>query len=1054
MSTWILNSLPAEAYARAKQDADAILLKSSLGRRHDADLRNLKFVQEACELAVDELLGDGEKQQELRKSAAEAFRLLRAISRPDVPLEAGKFLFRLACLGQLGDMGADAARLLREQPWLEMPIQSVDWGERTFAVVLDSWLCLFRKNGWEDLERVQYGISRLRSEQREFEKVHLENAKEPADAAWRLVSLYHLSKAAEILAVYVTQGEVQGDFLVKNLLDAQFDRAIAAAERGHHVELESLLRLGVVAAHQMADNSIWSVTRAVNSRVTKFVDELVHRTKQSLFEVLPPQRRTLAEQGLLGSSRRSVVVSLPTSSGKTLIAEFRILQALNQFDQEHGWVAYLAPTRALVSQIARRLRRDFRAVQVVVEMATPALEVDGLEAAMLLEKDIKQQFRVLVTTPEKLDLLLRGGWEAQIGRPLTLVVVDEAHNLGESSRGLRLELLLATINRESKYAQFLLLTPFIKNAREIAAWLDERNHQDISLTLDWQPNDRAIGIVQPRRENSGGRSMAYILNFETRHTSRNTLQLSEMLPLSHTGGLLVDWKEAAKSPNKLAAVIAESLRARGGVIVLAARLDYCWTIAELLKTEANRITHPSKETVMVQKFLADEFADDFPLIELLNYGVAVHHRGLSDEALRLIEWLFEKGDIQVLVATTTVAQGMNFPVAGVVMASHQYFGSGYAVAMPPEDFWNVAGRAGRVDQGSVGIVAFAATKDEKAAKLREFIDTEVGALNSTLIALVQEAMEKWPTLNLDTLLFKEPKWSSFLQYLAHSYRQMQNGQEFATRIEQILRGTLGFNTLRQHHRGWADKLISEVRNYAERLAGSPLALVDETGFSLESVRLAMGRLRENEIGPEVWSGQQLFARSNEHLRRMMGVLLDVPELREGISKLLHGKLRDGNTLSSFVSDWVNGTSMVKLAEVYFLQGLPSTLEARNKAYQECCRNVYGQLAQTVSWGLSALQTISLAGKTEGISEDQLARMRNIPAWVYYGVNSDGALAMRMAGVPREAATKLSRIMPTGSASIGVIRERLMSESGAAWTRALGDSGQTYFSIWRQLEGIQ
>ncbi|MBI3415503.1 MAG: DEAD/DEAH box helicase [Verrucomicrobia bacterium] len=1052
MSAWICNSLPAEAYARARQDADAILLKSSLGRPHDADFANLRFVQEACELAVDELLGDEAKQSELREVAAEAFRLLRAIPRPQVPIPAGNFLFRLACLGQLGDMGADAARLLREQPWPAMPVQSVDWSERTFAVVLDSWLCLFRKNGWEDLERVQHGIARLRSEQREYEKTHLEQAKEPADAAWRLVSLYHFSKAAEILAVYVTQGQVHGDFLVKNLLDAQFDRAIAAAERGRYVELESLLRLGASAAHQMADNSIWSVTRAVNSRVTKFVNELVHRANQSVFEVLPPQRRTLAEEGLLGSSRRSVVVSLPTSSGKTLIAEFRILQALNQFDQEHGWVAYLAPTRALVSQVTRRLRRDFRPLDVVVEMATPALEIDGLESAMLLEKDAKQQFRVLVTTPEKLDLLLRGGWEAQIGRPLTLVVVDEAHNIGETSRGLRLELLLATINRECKYAQFLLLTPFIRNAREIASWLDERNHQDISLALDWQPNDRAIGIVQPKQEGSGRRATTYTLDFQTRHTSRKTLELGETLPLPQPAGLLVEWKEASKRQNKLAAVIAQALRARGGVIVLAAKLDYCWTIADLLKTPSSRVT-PSPDVVMVQKFLADEFADDFPLIDLLNYGVAVHHRGLSDEALRLIEWLFEKEDIRILVATTTVAQGMNFPVAGVVMASHQYLGSGYAVDMPPEDFWNVAGRAGRVDQGSVGIVAFAATSDAKAAKLRKFIDAEVGALNSTLVALVKEALEKWQTLDLHTLVYKEPKWSSLLQYLAHSYRQMENGQEFASRIEQILRATLGFNTLRQHHRGWADKLITGVRAYAERLAGGPLALVDQTGFSLESVLLAMGGLREFELSPEVWNGTQLFTRTSEDLRQMMGVLLRVPELREGFSKLLKGELRDGNTLSSFIADWVNGASMAKMSEDYFLRGQPSTPETRTKAYQECCRQVYGQLAQTVSWGLSALQTINLAGKASEMSEEQLARMRNIPAWVYYGVNSDGALAMRMVGIPREAATRLARVIGSQGGSLSSLRERLLKESETTWTRALGDSGKNYLAIWRQLEGL-
>jgi superfamily II DNA/RNA helicase len=945
--SWIRQSVPEQLFVRAHKDADAILLKSSLGQSHEADVPNICFVEQALELAVDEMLGASADIGELRGIAADAFRLLRALPRPQEPLLSAMHLFRLACLAQLGDLGADASRLLRERPWPDLPLQSADWSERTLAVVLDAWLCLFRKNGWTDLDRVQQGVARLRSEQREFEKDHLDRSNEPATSAWRLVSLYHFSKAAELLAVYVTQGEVHGDFMIKNLLDAQFDRAIAAAERGSHVELEGLLRMGSAAAHQMADNSIWSVTRAVNTRVTKFVSELVKRSKQAIFEVLPPQRQTLADEGLLGSSRRSVVVSLPTSSGKTLIAEFRILQALNQFDQEKGWVAYLAPTRALVNQVARRLRRDFRPLDVVVEMATPALEIDGLEAAMLLETGA-QQFRVLVTTPEKLDLLLRGGWESKIGRPLTLVVVDEAHNLAETSRGLRLELLLAMINRECKHAQFLLLTPFIRNAREIASWLDERNHQEISLALDWQPNDRAIGIVKPKQDGPRRRETRFTLEFETRHTTRKTLHVTETLRLAMTMPVEVDWKQASKSPNKLAAVVAQALRSRGGVIVLAAKLDYCWTIADLLKQESSRAPTLTRDVELVQKFLADEFTADFPLIELLNYGVAVHHRGLSDEALRLVEWLFEKGDVRVLVATTTIAQGMNFPVAGVVLASHHYFGSGYAITMPSEDFWNVAGRAGRVDQGSVGIVALAAVNEEKAAGLREFIATEVEALNSTLIALVQQALQRWQTLDLNVLLFKEPKWSSFLQYLAHSYRQLENGQEFANRIEQVLRGTLGFNTLRQQHRGWADQLIVSVRGYAERLAGKPLVLVDQTGFSLESVQMAMQDLREKHLGPDVWNGSQLFTRSSDNLRQMMGLLLRVPELREGFSKLLKGQLQDGNTLSSFVADWVNGESLVKLAEVYFLHGQAAPAETRAKAYQECCRQVYGQLTQTVS----------------------------------------------------------------------------------------------------------
>lgn len=99
-------------------------------------------------------------------------------------------------------------------------------------------------------------------------------------------------------------------------------------------------------------------------------------------------------------------------------------------------------------------------------------------------RDPAAAFRILVGTPEKIDLLLRGGWEAKIGRPLTLVVVDEAHNLSSGDRGLKLELLLATINRECRNSQFLLMTPFIENGDEVARWLSPDSHADMSVHFD------------------------------------------------------------------------------------------------------------------------------------------------------------------------------------------------------------------------------------------------------------------------------------------------------------------------------------------------------------------------------------------------------------------------------------------------------------------------------------------------------------------------------------------------------------------------------------------
>ncbi|MCK5712924.1 MAG: DEAD/DEAH box helicase, partial [Hyphomicrobiaceae bacterium] len=649
MSHWLLDRLNDTRQHALKQASRAQIHHELLDAPFGEDAELIRRSAEALEmvvldLVIEDIADDEEKQKELKLSAADAFRLLRVLPRPDDAMDAGMFLLRAGALAVLGDKGSDAARWLREESWPELPLESEDWSKQTWATILDIWLRLIRKNGWSDRDAVLEHISRLRDSQALFEKDYLE-CQEPAHAkatALELIGLYHLAKAAEVFAYYMTDGVVDGKYQIHKLLETHFDRVLAVCKQAQMVELEPLSWLLAASASQMADNSIWTVTRAVNSRVTEFVKNLVDRGQgdRAIFDMLPPQRRTLAEKGLLGSSRRAVVVSLPTSSGKTLIAEFRILQALNQFDHERGWVAYLAPTRTLVNQIARQLRRDFEPLNIIVEQVSPALEIDNIEVELLHQHSPAHEFRVLVATPEKLDLMLRRGWEEEIGRPLTLVVVDEAHNIQSVRRGLKLELLLATINSECQHAQFLLLTPFINNAREVARWLGGQNSEDISLALDWQPNDRVIGIVQAERgEALNRRSYDYQLCMETVHTTRHTLVVDELLTLPKNEGIAPTYSKVSNQ-SALAAVAAQKLQERGPVIVMHTRPDWVWALAERLKIEDNRRA-PSQNIELVQEFLEMEFGSAFPLIDLLSYGVGVHHAGLSDDVRTLMEWLFE-----------------------------------------------------------------------------------------------------------------------------------------------------------------------------------------------------------------------------------------------------------------------------------------------------------------------------------------------------------------------------------------------------------------------------
>jgi len=1042
-----------EMRAKALHEATRIQILGALASLpHDVDYVLIERVAQSLETVVMDLLlnpdDEGEQLHLLRQCAADAYRLYRVLPEKEAMLVEAELRLRRSALAVLGDLGADAARNLREQPWPALDVESEDWRTRTLCTIIDIWLRLIRKQGWDDRDAVLERISTLRQTQEAFEANYLNGAEGHGvrAAALELMALYHLAKAAEILARYITDGVVEGSFQIHILLDMHFDRAMAICEQGTAFQLEPLVRLMAATARQLADNAIWTVTRAVNSRVTKFVHSLVDRGRgnKALFDVLPPQRRALAEQGLLGSSRRAVVVSLPTSSGKTLIAQFRILQALNQFDFERGWVAYLAPTRTLVRQVARRLRRDFEPLGVLVEQVSPALEVDGVESELLREKDKDREFRVLVTTPEKLDLMLRQDWEAKIGRPLTLVVVDEAHNIQEGARGLKLELLLATINAECRMAQFLLLTPFISNAREVARWLGDANSDDISLAMDWQPNDRAICVVKPvKGALRKGKSYDYQLKLETVHTTRATLAIDDLIPLDKDLNHKKSFSTISNQTD-VAVAAAHQLMKRGPVIVMHARPDWVWSLAMEMKNDARRRSVISDQVKLVQDFLALEMGEYFPLIDLLSHGIGVHHAGLSDDTRALMEWLFENEELDYLVATTTIAQGVNFPVSGVVMASHQY---PYGQDMPPADFWNIAGRAGRVDQGSLGVVVMAAENDAKAAKLKEFIHKQTGDLNSALIRLVAEAGNFIDDLGL--IVYYKPEWSAFVQYLAHTYQQMGRPQSFADQMEQILRGTFGFGKLRASNASQAARLLNSIRAYAAYLSepNQPLKLVDSTGFSLQSIKSAMITADQEGIGKDDWNTQALFGSESDTLKRMMGVLLRVPELRQNLEEVTGASGPNGDKLALILKDWVGGSTLPDIAQRHFSKNGRDATDALTA----CGQNLFGKLTQTAAWGLGAL--LSITGGD--IPEEERQLLNNLASRVYYGVSDESAIALRLLGIPRMAAEPLaSQMRASGHLPLADVRNALRGSDVAFWTGALGaEKGRIYRKVWRVLEGL-
>lgn len=1068
-SHWAVGALSPEERARAVEIAESRLVRSTVGSQlqvpvtetqQDAEL--LERMALAYELAAVEGLNallhpSGESESELLRGQAQAaayraFELRRAIRITGSPEQRVSRVLHLAALGYCGDRWSDLRRWLRErrEETTSPSVAGASWDRRVLFRLYDCWVRLLRKDRWDDLDEIREIIAGLRSDQASYESTFLESEQDSSAkaSALRLIALYHWAKATELVAVYMLQGQPPG---VTQELDTHFESARNAALASHDPAFHTLLGWLHVGARRMIAGSVWWVAQTVNSRVTRFV---TNATKsRGLFELLPPQRIALQEQGLLDQASRAIVVDLPTSGGKTVLAQFRILQALNQFDAERGWVAYAAPTRALVSQITRRLRSDFGPIGIRVEQLTAAVDIDAFEEAILGAGDDNQQFHVLVATPEKLHLVLRN---RKIARPLALLVMDEAHNIEDEERGLRIELLLATVKRENPTSSFLLLTPFVPNADDLARWLAPESGKTIRLgTTAWLPNERIIGMFRAEKDSEAARDWS--LRFETITTSPKTIQLRGVHRVGQSNPLNLTFGKVKSSLYRQTACMAKVFSERGTSIAVARTIPQSWEMARAISGVIEPFAEIPEEISLAQRFLATEISPHFELIQMLSRGIAVHHAGLSDEARALIEWLAERGKLRVLCATTTIAQGINFPVSSVFLATRQLPVQG-SKEISTRSFWNLAGRAGRIEHDSVGVVGIAAGDDPAA--VQRYVAQETGELISRLVSLLDEVEAEGQLTNL-SLIIQSEQWADFRSYIAHLWNEKRNLDLVLADTEQLLRNTYGYGKLqaRADDRK-ASALLEATKQYARALAQHPenAYLADTTGFSPEGVRTALITLNrlEHKLTTSDWQPSSLFGPTGTSpLPMLFGIMMEIPQLQSPLRELgLHGKNR--TRLAEIALAWVSGASIERIASEYF----GGTPENFTDSITQACRGIYRSLANAGTWGLAALSKLS-GLDFESLPPDVRRSINNLPAMLYHGVRSEAAIAMRINSVPRSIAENLgqkfaSTVSAGEVARPQIAREFLARLTEAEWQEArppdASMSGADYRAVWARLSG--
>ncbi len=1057
---WILKTLEIadfknlDSVINEKRLSDKFYQKIELNEEEKKLLENRL---EVFELAIIDILNIiaanenvEEKKNELIKICYYCFRIYRILPIPSDDLEKIKHILKLVSYAYLGEKWEDGRRYLTEHEDVVWKINKRKEDEWDYYLLVNSYLAilyLIRKTSWEDLDSAIKCINSMRTAQLEYEKHYLDNIESinKKGAAYELAAFYHLAKSIELLSEFMIDARISSDNLL-NRLDFHFDKAIHYCEISNIIEFDLLLHQLRALFKKIVFNSIWRIAERVNSKVSSFV-KTITKSSKPIFELLYPQKVSIMEKGLLDVAKRAIVVNLPTSSGKTFLAEFKILQALNQFSEIGGWIAYVAPTRALVNQITSNLRRDLSKppLDIKVEKMSGALEIDTFEDNLL---KIEKGFDVLVTTPEKLNLLIRQDINKQLIQNLILVIVDEAHNLEDKTRGINLEMLLSIIKNDCKKANFLLLTPLVPNSLEIAKWLDPQNPTSISLKFQWEASDRVIGIYFPKGSGTNWKTV-----FKPLITSQETITLDDEFLLGENPNLDLTLS-SLKTKYLLTSIVAMQIQNLGNTLLLARTIKSCWKIGSKLYEIMPNLSSVGDEVRLVMKFVAAELGGKFPLVSYLEKGIGVHNAGLPDEIRNLMEWLMEEGKLKVLVATSTIAQGINFPVSNILISSYSY---PFTSTMPTRDFWNLVGRAGRINQSSLGVVGIASPglETEDALKTINYVKLNTKNLVSALVTMLDTTLNLVEEHNFEALSYKT-EWSAFLQYISHIYRQYQNLESFTAELELTLRNTYGYSLLEKDKQ---TLLVNSMREYSKKLDENKhlCTLSDQTGFSPESIEKTIRIMNKIGISQSDWNTSRLFSSDSKALRKLIQVMFMIPEIRSNLKEVkIPGTTRTYTSVSRLIEKWVSGTEIPQIAIEFWKNNDPESLS-------ECVKSIYRLVSNSAAWGLSSIQKIPGSGLDfEQLSEDEIKKINNLPSMVYYGVKTDHAIMMRMNNVPRSIAESLGKVFKEDNKDLYSTNPKFVTDwlynlDDEIWQKTIPPnkdiSGKEYKEVWKKISGF-
>ncbi|MAD56075.1 MAG: hypothetical protein CL974_00840 [Euryarchaeota archaeon] len=440
------------------------------------------------------------------------------------------------------------------------------------------------------------------------------------------------------------------------------------------------------------------------------------REKWGIKELYPPQQIALPH----ALNGKNLMLTIPTASGKSLVAHLTIAHRLKN-DLINQKAIYVVPLKALASEKYDELKEvaDVVGLKVALAIGDRSGEINSIE-----DSDI------LVCTSERLDSLLRN--KSSLISNIGIIVSDEFHLLHDHSRGPTLEVLISRIRHKKPDTQIIALSATVGNSEELAKWLG-----------------------------------AELIQSEWRPVSLHSGTLTELQVKVHRidGKGDEKWPEPriidGKKEKILEAALDDTIANNGQLLIFVnSRKSSQKEARELSKHILNRVKNePNFDNG--DKFInlnnisesINQNENSSPLGKKLSNsvkgGIAFHHAGLSNQQRKKIEELFKSGDLFCIVATPTLAQGVNLPARRVIIRDVKRWSTAASrnMPMPIMEIKQMLGRAGRPKydkRGDAWIIS--KNLDDEIRNVEHFLLSEPEEITSKLANPNAQTAEEDPAM--------------------------------------------------------------------------------------------------------------------------------------------------------------------------------------------------------------------------------------------------------------------------------------------------------------------